>query len=53
MSQKFPGFKWVENSFQFDEGCFFEVDVQYPEELRELRNVLPYFPERMKMETDK
>ena len=44
------GFKWVENTSQFDRdvieyynedsdgGYFLEVDVQYPEELFELQN---------------
>ena len=50
-------FKWVEDTFQFnedyinsyneksDEGYFLEVDVQYPEELHELHNDLPFLPE--------
>ena len=31
-------------------GYFLEVDVQYPEELYELHNDLPFLPERMKIE---
>ena len=26
-----------------DEGCFLEIDVQYPEKLHELHNDLPFF----------
>ena len=33
-----------------DEGYFLDVDVQYPEKLHELHNVLPFLPERMKTE---
>ena len=33
-----------------DERYFLEVDVQYPEKLRELHNDLPFLPERMKIE---
>ena len=33
-----------------DEGCFLEVDVQYPENLDNLQNDLPFLPERMKIE---
>ena len=58
-------FKWVEKTSQFNEdvtksynedsniGCFLEVDVQvqYPEELHDLYNNLPFFPEwTMKIE---
>ena len=64
MSQKLAvnGFKWVENASQFDgyfmksynensgEGYFLKVDVQYPEELHELHNDLPFLPERIKIE---
>ena len=62
MSQKLPlgSLKWVEETSQFNEnfvknyneesdiGYFLEVDVQYPEQLHELHNALPFFPERMK-----
>ena len=55
MSQNFlvNCFKWVEETSQFnedfkesynkerDEGCFLEVDVQYPEKLHELHKYLP------------
>ena len=33
-----------------DEGYFLEVDVQYPENLQNLHNDLPFLPERMKIE---
>ena len=60
MSQKLPvnGFKWVENTSQFDEDFiesydeesdeehFRKVDVQYPEKLHELPNDLPFLPEK-------
>ena len=48
-------FEQVEDTSQFkedlmnnyneenDEGCFLEVDVQYPEKLHELYNDLPFF----------
>ena len=51
--------KWVEDisedfiksySDESDEGYFFEVDVQYPENLHKLGNGLPFLPERMKIE---
>ena len=64
MPQKLPlnNFKWVEETTEFnedfiksynddsDEGSFLEVDVQYPENLHNLHNDLPIFPERMKIE---
>ena len=64
MSQKLVvnGFKWIEDPSEFDEGfttnynkkCkegyFLEVDIQYPDELHELHNDLPFLPERMKIE---
>ena len=63
MSKELPvnNFEWIENTSQFnedfikhneeiDEGCFFEVDVQYPEKLHELHNDLLCLPERMKIE---
>ena len=54
MLQKLPldGFKWVENTSEFDkdsikkdnedsdEGYFFEVDVIYPEKVHDLHNDL-------------
>ena len=60
VSQKLPvnGFKWVENTSQFDEDFiesydeesdeeyFLKVDVQYPEKLHELHNDLPFLPEK-------
>ena len=61
--QKHPvnNFAWIEDTSQFnedfiknyneeaDEGCFLEVDVQYPEKLHQLHNDLPFLPERMKL----
>ena len=61
MPQRFPvnGFKWVDDisklskdfikSFndESDEGYFFEVGVQYPEKLRNLRNDLSVLAERV------
>ena len=56
--------EWIEDTFQLnedsiksyneesDEGCFLEVDIQYPEKLHELHNNLPFLPERMKSEKD-
>ena len=35
-----------------DERYFLEVDVQYPENLHNLHNDLPFLPERMKTEKD-
>ena len=63
MSQKLTvnKFEWIEGTSQLnedfiknyneesDEGCFLEVDVQYPENLHELHNDLRFLPERMKM----
>ena len=59
MSQKLPvnKFEWVEDTSQFnedfiknyneesDEGYFLEVDVQYPENLHEFHNDLPFLKE--------
>ena len=64
MPQKFPAnnFEWIEYTSQFnegliknydkesDEGCFFEVDIQYPEKFHDLHNDLPFLPERLKSE---
>ena len=33
-----------------DEGYFLEIDVQYPEKLRDLHNDLPFLSERIKIE---
>ena len=63
ISQKLPvnNFEWIKDTFQFnkdflknyneerDKGYFLEVDVQYIEKLHDLQNVLPFFPERMKI----
>ena len=64
MSQKLPvnNLKWVEDIFEFDEsfiknyneesdeGYFLEVEVQYHENVHNLRHDLPFFPERMKIQ---
>ena len=54
-------FGWVEDTSQFnedfiknyteesDEGYFFEVNVQYPENVHTLDYDLPFLPERMKI----
>ena len=61
MSQKLllVGFEWVEETSKFNDnfiksynedtntGYFLEVNVQYPEELRELHNGLSFLPERI------
>ena len=63
MSQKLPvnGFKWVKNVPKIDEdfiknydedsdkGYILEVDVEYPENLRDLHSGLPFLPERIKI----
>ena len=55
-------FEWIKDTSQFnedfikncneesDEGYFFEVDVQLPENLHELHNDLLLLPEKMKIE---
>ena len=55
-------FKWIEDISEFnedflksyndksDEEYFLEVDVQYPENLQNFSNDLPFLPERMKIE---
>ena len=62
MLQKLPvgSFEWVEVTSQFNlnviksyneesDGQFFlKVNIQYPEELREPHNDLPFLPEKMK-----
>ena len=64
MSKRLPlgNFKWVEEPSEFnkdfiksyndesDEGYILKVDLQYPENLRNLRNDLPFLPERMKIQ---
>ena len=64
MSQMLPinDLKWVEDISKFneifitscneesDEGYFFEFDIEYPENLHNLHNNLPFFHERMKTE---
>ena len=51
MSQKSPlgGCKCVEET-DSDEGYFLKVDIQYPENLHNFHNDLPFLPERMKIE---
>ena len=63
MSQKLPvnGFKWVKNVSQKDEDFiknyvedrdidyFLEVDIEYPRELHDLHNDLPFLPEQMEI----
>ena len=62
--EKLPvnNFEWIKDTSQFnedfiknyneesDEGYFLEVDVQYLEKWHELRNKLPFLPERIKIE---
>ena len=64
MSQMLPinDFKWVEGisesneifinscTEESDEEYFFEFYIEYPENLQNLHNNLPFFPERMKTE---
>ena len=63
MSRRLPvnRFKWIEETSQFNEdflknyneesseGYFLAVEVQYPEQLHELHNDLPFLPETMKI----
>ena len=63
MSQKLPanGFEWVEQLSEFDQrfiknydensdkGYIFEVDVEYPKNLFNLHNDLPFLHERRKI----
>ena len=63
ISKKFlvSNFDQIEDTSQFhedfiknfdeesDKEYFFEVDVQYPEKLKELHNDLPFLPERIKI----
>ena len=64
MLQKVPvnNFDWIKNTSQFnedftknyneesDKGYFLEIHIQFLEKLHEFHNVLPFFPERMKIE---
>ena len=64
MSQKLPinGFKWVEDLSEFNEsfiknyyensdiGYFLEVDIDYLKSLFNIHKVLPFLPERKKVE---
>ena len=63
MSQKHPvnKFEWIKYTFQFnkdfiksyneesDEKYFLEVDVQHLKILHQIRNDLPFLPERIKI----
>ena len=63
MSQKLPvnSFKWKQNMLKFneefirnydedsDKGYILEVYVEYPKDLHDLHNDLPYLPEKMKI----
>ena len=67
MSQKLPvsNFDRIKDTFEYtkdvmknyneesDEGYFLEADVQYPENVHNLHNDLPFLPEWMKIEKDK
>ena len=54
MSKQLPtsGFKWM-NDNELDDwkhlSCFLEVDLEYPEQLHDLRNDYPLAPERIKI----
>ena len=61
MSQKLPvnGFNWTEGldeSFsksyneKIKEGCLLEVGIQYPENLHNIQNDLPFLPKTMNIE---
>ena len=64
MSEALPthGFKWVRNVEEFTakrikklakknkHGYLLEVDVDYPEELHEKHNELPFLPEKMEID---
>ena len=63
MSEYLPyrEFKWLENIDGFDvmsideksdTGYFFEVDLEYPDELHELHNVYPLAPEKLAVSSD-
>ena len=54
MSKQLPtsGFKWMTDNELDDwknRSCFFEVDLEYPEDLHELHNDYPLAPERIKL----
>ena len=63
MSHYLPygGFKWLKNVGEFDVmsiseksliGYFFEVDLEYPDELHELHNDYPLAPEKLAVSSD-
>ena len=46
----YGGFEWLKNVDRFEIGeigCFFEVDLEYPDELHELHNDYPLAPEKL------
>ena len=63
MSEYLPykGFKWLKNVGKFDVmsinekspiGYFFELDLEYPDELHELHNDYPLVPEKFAVSSD-
>ena len=63
MSEWLPygGFEWLKNFDGFDgnsvsdkseTGYFFEVDLEYPDELHELHNDYPLAPEKLTVSSD-
>ena len=57
----YGGFKWLKNVGEFDVmsiseksliGYFFEVDLEYPDELHELHNDYPLAPEKFAVSSD-
>ena len=63
MSEYLPykGFKWLKNVGKFDVmsinekspiGYFFELDLEYPDELHELHNDYPLVPEKLAVSSD-
>ena len=58
----YGGFKWLKNVDEFDMmtiseknpiGYFLEIDLEYPDELRELHNDYPLAPEKLAVSSDK
>ena len=59
MSKFFPtnGFKWIypkgfdlkKYSSNSSKGCIFEVDLEYPEKMRELHNDYPVDPDKIEI----
>ena len=57
----YGGFKWLKNVDEFDMmtiseknpiGYFLEIDLEYPDELRELHNDYPLAPEKLAVSSD-